>query len=157
LLHEAFNELAWSNKHSELARLIRREDISRKPHRLPRPLTAEQDQLLQQKFLRRRNLGGNAFLLIRHTGMRISECVDLSCDCLCSTGLTNERFMFHSASLKQNARSPSMLPRVNAFNAFDSFAPWILCLTMDAPGAYKQQTCDRSSTARLPARGLLFA
>jgi len=31
-------------------------------------------------------LGGNAFLLIRHTGMRIGECGDLSCDCLRSTG-----------------------------------------------------------------------
>jgi integrase len=85
-LRGVFNELAWSNKHSELARLIRREDIPRKPHRLPRPLTAEQDQLLQQEFLRRNDLGGNAFLLIRHTGMRIGECVDLSCDCLSSTG-----------------------------------------------------------------------
>ena len=39
-----FNELAWSNQLSELARLIRREDIPRTPQRLPRPLTAEQDQ-----------------------------------------------------------------------------------------------------------------
>jgi len=85
-LRGVFNELAWSNKHSELARLIRREDIPRKPQRLPRPLTAEQDQLLQQEFLRRNDLGGNAFLLIRHTGMRIGECVDLSSDCLRSTG-----------------------------------------------------------------------
>src|SRR3989442_13504752 len=57
----------------ELAHLIRREDIPRLPHRLPRPLTAEQDQLLQKEFLRRNDLGGNAFLLIRHTGMRIGE------------------------------------------------------------------------------------
>jgi len=60
------HELAWSNEHSELARLIRRDDIPRKPHRLPRPFTAEQDQLLRQEFLRRNDLGGNAFLLIRH-------------------------------------------------------------------------------------------
>ena len=81
-----FNDLAWSNKPSELARLIRREDIPRTPQRLPRPLTAEQDQLLQQEFLHRNDLGGNAFLLIRYTGMRIGECADLSCDCLRSTG-----------------------------------------------------------------------
>ena len=81
-----FNDLSWSNKRSKLAHLIRREDIPRKPQRLPRPLTAEQDQLLQQEFLRRNDLGGNAFLLIRHTGMRIGECVDLSSDCLRSTG-----------------------------------------------------------------------
>ena len=80
------NELAWTEQLSELAHLIRREDIPRLPHRLPRPLTAEQDQLLQKEFLRRNDLGGNAFLLIRHTGMRIGECADLSSDCLRSTG-----------------------------------------------------------------------
>jgi integrase len=76
-----FNELAWSNQQFELARLIRREDIPRAPQRLPRPLTTEQDQTLQQEFLRRNDLGANAFLLIRHTGMRIGECADLSYDC----------------------------------------------------------------------------
>jgi integrase len=81
-----FNELAWTEQLSELAHLIRRADIPRLPQRLPRPLTAEQDQLLQQEFLRRNDLGGNAFLLIRHTGMRIGECADLSFDCLRSTG-----------------------------------------------------------------------
>jgi integrase len=81
-----FNELAWSNQRFELARLIRREDIPRTPQRLPRPLTAEQDQTLQQEFLRRNDLGANAFLLIRHTGMRIGECADLSYDCLRSPG-----------------------------------------------------------------------
>ena len=66
-----FNELAWTQPLSELAHLIRREDIPRLPQRLPRPLTAEQDQLLKQEFLRRNDLGGNALLLIRHTGTRI--------------------------------------------------------------------------------------
>src|SRR5437899_10975830 len=85
-LRPILNELAWTEQLSELAHLIRREDIPRLPRRLPRPLTAEQDELLQQEFLRRNDLGGNAFLLIRHTGMRIGECADLSCDCLRSSG-----------------------------------------------------------------------
>jgi integrase len=85
-LRVVFNELAWSEQLGELARLIRREDIPRAPQRLPRPLTTEQDQLLQKDFLRRNDLGGNVFLLIRHTGMRIGECTDLSCDCVRSTG-----------------------------------------------------------------------
>ena len=85
-LRRIFAELAWMEQHPELAHLIRTQDIPRLPHRLPRPLTAEQDQLLQQEFLRRNDLGANAFLLIRHTGMRIGECVDLSFDCLRSTG-----------------------------------------------------------------------
>ena len=81
-----FNELAWTEQLVELARLIRRQDIPRAPQRLPRPLTTEQDQLLQKEFRRRNDLGGNVFLLLRHTGMRIGECADLSCDCLRSTG-----------------------------------------------------------------------
>jgi integrase len=79
-------ELAWTEQLPQLARLIRREDIPRRPHRLARPLITEQDQLLQQEFVKRNDLGGNAFLLIRHTGMRIGECADLSFDCLRSTG-----------------------------------------------------------------------
>jgi site-specific recombinase XerD len=92
-LRSLFNELAWSDELAELVRLIRREDFPRPPQRLPRPLTLQQDQLLQQEFRRRNDLGGNVFLLLRHTGMRIGECADLSCDCLRSTG--SERWAIH--------------------------------------------------------------
>jgi integrase len=85
-LHWTLHELAWLQELPELAHLIRREDIPRLPYRLPRPLTTEQDRLLQQEFLRRNDLGANVFLLIRHTGMRIGECADLASDCLRSTG-----------------------------------------------------------------------
>ena len=85
-LRSIFNELARTNHLPELAPLLLREDIPRSPHTLPRPLTAEQDQLLQQEFSRRNDLGGNVFLLLRSTGMRIGECADLSYDCLRSTG-----------------------------------------------------------------------
>jgi integrase len=81
-----FNELAWTHQLFELAHLIRSDDIPRVPQSLPRPLTAEQDQLLQHEFLRRNDLGSNVFLLIRHTGMRIGECADLAAECLRCTG-----------------------------------------------------------------------
>ena len=80
------SELAWMNQLPDLTHFIRSDDIPRLPKRLPRPLTSEQDQQLQQEFVRRNDLGSNAFLLIRHTGMRIGECADLSFDCLRSTG-----------------------------------------------------------------------
>jgi site-specific recombinase XerD len=85
-LRTILSELAWTKQLPELAHLLRRDDIPRTPHTLPRPLTAEQDQLLEQEFLRRNDLGGNVFLLLRRTGMRIGECADLSYDCLRSTG-----------------------------------------------------------------------
>ena len=79
-------ELAWTAQLPDLAHLIRREDIPRAPQRLPRALTAQQDQLIQQELLRRNDLPANVFLLLRHTGMRIGECADLSCDCLHNVG-----------------------------------------------------------------------
>jgi integrase len=85
-LRSIFQELDGIHPLPELAHLIRRQDFPRLPKRLPRSLTAQQDQLLDQELLRRNDLGGNALLLIRHTGMRIGECVDLSYDCLRSTG-----------------------------------------------------------------------
>jgi site-specific recombinase XerD len=76
------DELAWTQQLPALAHLLARDDIPRKERHLPRPLTPEQDQLIQRELLRRDNLLSSALLLIRHTGMRIGECVDLSVDCL---------------------------------------------------------------------------
>ncbi len=120
-----FNDLAWSNQPSELARRIRREDIPRTPQRLPRPLTAEPDQLLQQEFLRRNDLGGNAFLLIRYTGMRIGECADLSCDCLRSTGPNQWAIHVPLGKLKTERMAPvdastcELVQRLRFFRSLD--------------------------------------
>ena len=81
-LRRMLEELAWTQQLPALAHLLGRDDVPRKEHRLPRPLTPEQDQLIQQELLRRNDLLSNVLLLLRHTGMRIGECVDLSFDCL---------------------------------------------------------------------------
>jgi integrase len=83
----ALNELAWTTRLPELSQLVRRQDIPRRPHSLPRALSDDHDQLLQQELRRRNDLGSNFFLLLRHTGMRIGEAVDLSFDCLHTSGL----------------------------------------------------------------------
>ena len=125
-LRPVLNELAWTEQLPELAHLLRREDLPRLPQRLPRPLTAEQDQLLQQEFLRRNDLGGNAFLLIRHTGMRIGECADLSFDCLrLHRPRINGLFTCRSANSKRNAWSLWISLCLNSSNAFVSFVPLI--------------------------------
>ena len=49
---------------------------------LPLALTPEQDQLIQDELKRRDDLASNFFLLQRHTGMRLGECLDLSIDCI---------------------------------------------------------------------------
>jgi site-specific recombinase XerD len=128
-LRTIFNELAWTNQLPELAHLLRREDIPRMPHTLPRPLTAEQDQILQQEFLRRNDLGGNVFLLLRHTGMRIGECVDLSNECLRSTG--TDRWAIHVplGKLKTERMVPvdafacELVQRLRFFRSLDPLPP----------------------------------
>ena len=81
-LRRVFEELAWTQRLPPLAHLLGRDDIPRRNHHLPRPLTPDQDQRIQQELRRRDDFTSNALLLLRHTGMRIGECVDLSVDCL---------------------------------------------------------------------------
>lgn len=84
--------------------LIRREDFPPQPHYLPRALSLQDDQLLQQELRRIDDLYANALLLTRATGIRIGECLDLPLDCVRQLGsdqwalhvplgkLHNERF-----------------------------------------------------------------
>jgi site-specific recombinase XerD len=81
-LRRVLEELAWTQQLPALAHLLGRDDIPRRDRHLPRPLTPEQDQRIQQELRRRDDFTSNALLLLRHTGMRIGECVDLSVDCL---------------------------------------------------------------------------
>jgi site-specific recombinase XerD len=75
-----------ANNHSIQPDFIRREDFPVQPRYLPRPLSLQEDQLLQQELRRIDNLVANALLLMRATGIRIGECLDLSLDCLRQLG-----------------------------------------------------------------------
>jgi integrase len=81
-LRRLTEELAWLYDVPALVRLFHPDDVPQRDARFPRPLTPEQDRLIQQELLRRNDVASNALLLIRHTGIRIGECVDLSSDCL---------------------------------------------------------------------------
>jgi len=122
-------ELAWTAQLPELARLIRREDAPRPPQRIPRALTAQQDQLIQQELLRRNDLPANVFLLLRHTGMRIGECADISYDCLRNVG--PDRWAIHVplGKLKTERMVPvdsfvcELVHRLRFFRSFDPLPP----------------------------------
>jgi integrase len=124
-LRAILEELAWTAQIPDLVRLIRREDIPRIPQRMPRPLTAEQDHLLQRELLRRNDLPANVFLLLRHTGMRIGECADLSYDCLHQAG--PDRWAIHVplGKLKTERMIPidsfvcELVQRLRFFRFFD--------------------------------------
>ena len=128
-LRTIFHELARTSHLAELAHLLLREDIPRSPHTLPRPLTPEQDQLLQQEFMRRNDLGGNVFLLLRSTGMRIGECADLSYDCLRSTAPNQWAIHVPLGKLKTermvpvDAFSRDLVHRLRFFRSLDPLPP----------------------------------
>jgi len=124
-LRSILGELARTAQLPDLAHLIRREDLPRTPQRLPRPLTTEQDRLLQLELLRRNDLPANVFLLLRHTGMRIGECADLSYDCLHHVG--PDRWAIHVplGKLKTERMVPvdsfvcELVQRLRFFRSFD--------------------------------------
>ena len=128
-LRRLLEQLAWTAQLPELARLIRRQDFPRPPQRLPRALAAQQDQLIQQELLRRNDLPANIFLLLRHTGLRIGECVDLSYDCLRNVG--PERWAIHVplGKLKTERMVPvdsfvcDLVQRLRFFRSFDPLPP----------------------------------
>lgn len=80
-LRRLFQDLA-DNGHPLSPDLIRREDIPRLSRYLPKPLSLEDDQRLEPQLRCINDLESNILLLIRFTGMRIGECIDLPVDCL---------------------------------------------------------------------------
>jgi site-specific recombinase XerD len=66
--------------------LIRTDDFPPQPKYLPKPLSPEEDQRLQEELRRANDLPANALLLTRATGIRIGECINLTLDCLRSLG-----------------------------------------------------------------------
>jgi integrase len=122
-------ELAWTAQLPDLTHLIRREDSPRPPQRLPRALTTLQDQLIQQELLRRNDMAANILLLLRHTGMRIGECVDLSWECL--RNVAPDRWAIHVplGKLKTERMVPvdsfvcELVQRLRFFRSFDPLPP----------------------------------
>jgi site-specific recombinase XerD len=84
-LRRLLDDLA-ANGHSLQPDLIRCEDFPPQPRYLPRPLSLQEDQLVQQELRRTDDLAANALLLTRATGIRIGECIDLPLDCLRQVG-----------------------------------------------------------------------
>ena len=62
--------------------LILRQDFPPPDLYLPKPLSPENDRLLDQQLRLTDDLHSNALLLLRATGMRIGECLRLQTDCL---------------------------------------------------------------------------
>jgi site-specific recombinase XerD len=71
-----------SNGHPLAEGLILRQDFPPPDLYLPKPLSPENDRLLEQQLRQTDDLHANALLLLRATGIRIGECLRLQTDCL---------------------------------------------------------------------------
>ena len=88
---------------------------------------------------RRNDLGSNFFLLLRHTGMRIGEAVDLSFDCLHTSG--SDRWTIHVplGKLKTERMVPvdsftrDLVRRLRFFRSLDPSPPDGHLLARPAP------------------------
>jgi hypothetical protein len=65
-LRHILEELAWNEQMPDLAHLLRHDDSPRRERKIPRPLTAEHDQLLQQELVRRNDLASNVLFTPPH-------------------------------------------------------------------------------------------
>jgi site-specific recombinase XerD len=81
-LRRLLNDLVDGGQYIIQEGLIRREDFPRLDHYLPKPLSPDDDQRLQNQLRTNDDLFSNALLLLRGTGMRIGEFLDLPTDSL---------------------------------------------------------------------------
>jgi site-specific recombinase XerD len=85
LLRRLLDEMAAAG-HPVADQLIRRQDFPPLPVYLPRALSLQDDQRLQEQLRRTGGWEAAALLLLRLTGMRIGECMDLPAGCLRQIG-----------------------------------------------------------------------
>ena len=122
------------------------------PQRLPRPLPAQQDQILQRELLCRNDVAANALLVIRHTGMRIGECADLACDCLRSTGPQQWAIHVPLGKLKTERMVPvdsfvcELVQRLRFFRSLDSEPADASCYRALAARKHSSGSCANIST-----------
>lgn len=78
--------LFWLGEHgqitAEVDTLLRMSDTPKLPQYLPKPLAPQEDFTLQAKLAQSSSVYHKALLLIRLTGMRIGEAVDLPVNCI---------------------------------------------------------------------------
>lgn len=80
------NDLASADSRPPGESLFQRGDLPQQDKYLPKPLSPEDDQLLQQQLRKRGTLRSSALLLMRATGMRVGECLNLTVDSLRELG-----------------------------------------------------------------------
>lgn len=126
--------LAWEIERGSIAQSallnFDRSRLPKVPDYLPRPLSNEIDRLLINKLRNFKEPYAKAFLLLRLTGLRISELINLANDCVITTA-RNEHFLKVPLGKMDNER---LVPLCN--EAFD------IILKLKASRGLKRKRCD---------------
>lgn len=81
--------LQWEIDHGTLKEtvisVLNRNLLPKVPEYLPKPLSSENDRLLQERLYGSASPYASLFLLLRQTGLRISELINLTVDCVVKT------------------------------------------------------------------------
>jgi site-specific recombinase XerD len=85
-LGRLLDDLAWSGQYALPQGLILGTDLPRLDQYLPKPLSPQDDRLLQQQLRAQDDLLSHALLLLRYTGMRVGELLNLPIDALRDLG-----------------------------------------------------------------------
>ena len=122
-----------------------------------RSLTPSTINYSSRNCCRRNDLGSNFFLLLRHTGMRIGEAVDLSFDCLHASGPDQWTIHVPLGKLKTERMVPvdaftrDLVQRLRFFRSFDPLPPDGRLLARPGPerrsSANSAPICTKSAAA----------
>jgi hypothetical protein len=107
--------------------LILRQDFPPQDLYLPKPLSPENDRLLDQQLRQTDDLHSNALLLLRATGMRIGECLRLQTDCLRHLGPNphhDDQWAYMSPWENSTANAGS-LPMTVSARSWPAFWPYV--------------------------------
>jgi site-specific recombinase XerD len=92
-MRRLLQEVQLGGEHQMSEDLIRGEDLPPRDCHLPRPLSPEYDRRLQEALRQIDDIRSNGLLLLRATGLRIGELLDLPTDCIRHLG--NDQWALH--------------------------------------------------------------
>jgi len=103
-------------------------------HYLPKPLSPEDDQKLQRRLRERETLRSQGLLLLRATGMRIGECLQLTADSLRELGQNQWAVRVPLGKLHTERWVPVDDDTCGIFHAIQSLRPWLALELAATPG-----------------------
>jgi site-specific recombinase XerD len=138
------NDLASIDNRPPRESLLQSGDLPQLERYLPKPLSPEDDQLLQQQLRKSGTLRSNGLLLMRATGMRVGECLNLTVDSLRELGRRQWAIRVPLGKLHTERWVPADDDTCNTFRKTLSLrplvtpaSPWLLLQKNGHPPSYE--------------------